>query len=156
MSALATLIEQFLDGPKQLRRAVQGLTREQQLAKPIVGKMSTLEVVAHLADFDPILADRMKRIIAEEKPTLLGADENRFLAALAYHDRDLEEELRIIELTRSQLAKILRTLPDSALTRVGIHNEKGPRSLEQLLTTATNHITHHLTFIQEKRKALGL
>ncbi|MSU78338.1 MAG: hypothetical protein EXS16_09595 [Gemmataceae bacterium] len=156
MSALATLIEQYLDGPKQLRRAVQGLTREQQLAKPIVGKMSTLEVVAHLADFDPILADRMKRIIAEEKPTLLGADENRFLAALAYHDRDLEEELRIIELTRSQLAKILRTLPDSALTRVGIHNEKGPRSLEQLLTTATNHITNHLTFIQEKRKALGL
>ena len=156
MSTMTSLIEQYLIGPVQLRQAVQGMTREQLLAKPITGKMSTLEVVAHLADFDPIIADRMKRVIAEERPTLLGADENRFLAALAYHERDLEEELRIIELTRSQLAKILRTLPDSAMTRVGIHNEKGPRTLEQLLTTATNHITHHLTFIQEKRRALGL
>lgn len=156
MSTMTSLIEQYLIGPAQLRQAVQGMTREQLLAKPIAGKMSTLEVVAHLADFDPIIADRMKRVIAEEKPTLLGADENRFLAALAYHERDLEEELRIIELTRSQLAKILRTLPDSALARVGIHNEKGPRTLEQLLTTATNHITHHLTFIHEKRKALDL
>jgi len=29
----------------------------------------------------------------------------KFLAALAYHDRDLEEELTIIEQTRKQLAK---------------------------------------------------
>ncbi len=156
MSAFTTLIDNYLQGPNLLREAVKGMTREQQLAKPIAGKMSTLEVVAHLADFDPILADRMKRVIAEDKPTLLGADENRFLSALAYQDRDIEEELRIIELTRSQLAKILRTLPDSALARVGVHNEKGPRTLEQLLTTATNHITHHLTFVHEKRKALGL
>src|ERR1700757_1684824 len=102
------LIEQYLAGPSLLRRAVAGMTREQLLARPIPGKWSTLEVVCHLADFDPILADRMKRIIAEEKPPLVGADENRFAAALAYHERDLEEELTIIERTRSQMARILR------------------------------------------------
>src|ERR1019366_1844885 len=121
MSTLPTLIDQYLEGPKQIRQAVAGMTREQLLARPIVGKWSTLEVVAHLADFDPILADRMKRVIAEDKPALLGADENRFAAALAYHDRDLQEELTIIEATRSQMARILRKLPDSALERVGVH-----------------------------------
>jgi len=30
---------------------------EQLLAKPVAGKMSTLEVICHLADFDPILSD---------------------------------------------------------------------------------------------------
>src|SRR5437660_12525849 len=108
MAALQTLIEQYLDGPKQLRQAVAGMSREQILARPVAGKMSTLEVVAHLADFDPIYADRMKRTIAEDKPTLIGADENRFKEALAYHQRDLEEELTIIEKTRSQFARILR------------------------------------------------
>jgi hypothetical protein len=156
MSKLAPLIDEYMKGTQLLRRAVAGMSREQQTARPVAGKWSTLEVVCHLADFDPILADRMKRVIAEERPALLGADENRFAAHLAYHDRDLEEELTIIERTRQQLARILRTLPDSALDRVGVHNERGPRTLEQLLVTATNHIPHHVKFIDEKRKALGL
>ncbi len=156
MSTLQTLIDQYLDGPRQLRQAVAGMSREQVLARPIAGKWSTLEVVAHLTDFDPILADRMKRVIAEDKPTLLGADENQFAAALAYHQRDLQEELTILEATRSQLARILRTLPESALQRVGIHNERGPRKLQQLLETTINHIPHHVKFVLEKRQALGL
>jgi hypothetical protein len=102
------------------------------------------------------MADRMKRVIAENNPTLIGADEEKFAAALCYHDRDLEEDFRIIDATRGQLARILRTLPESALQRVGQHNERGPRTLEQLLTTATGHIPHHVKFIHEKRLALGL
>jgi hypothetical protein len=156
MSKLTPLIDSYLAGVQTLRKAVAGLTPEQLKARPVPGKWSTLEVVCHLSDFDPILADRLKRIIAEDKPQLLGADEKRFAAALAYHERDLEEELTIIERTRSQMARILRTLPDSALERVGVHNERGPLTLERLLTTATNHIAHHVKFIAEKRQALGL
>ncbi len=156
MSALTPLINDYLAATQSLRQAVRGMTREQVLARPVPGKWSTLEVVAHLADFDPILADRMKRVIALDNPPLIGADENRFAEALAYHERDLEEELTIIDTTRRQLARVLRTLPDSALQRVGTHNERGPRTLEQLLTGATGHIAHHVKFIHEKRRALGL
>src|SRR5947208_11913785 len=111
MASSAQLIEEYLAGPPALGKAVTGMSREQLLARPVPGKWSTLEVVCHLADFDPILADRMKRVIAEDKPTLIGADENRFAAALAYHDRDLEEELTVVEQTRRQMARILRRLP---------------------------------------------
>jgi hypothetical protein len=156
MASLAQMIDDYLAGPQTLRQAVAGMNREQLLARPVPGKWSTLEVVCHLADFDPIIADRMKRVIAEDRPALLSADENRFVAALAYHQRDLEEELDLIERTRRQMAHILRTLPPEALARVGVHNERGPRTLEQLLTGAAGHITHHVKFIMEKRQALGL
>ncbi len=156
MANLQTLVDQYLDGVTQLRQAIAGMSRAQIVARPIAGKWSTLEVVAHLADFDPILADRMKRVIAEDNPLLVGADENRFAAALGYHDRDLEQELTIIDATRGQLARILRKLPESVLSRTGQHNERGPRTLQQLLETAVNHINHHLKFIHEKRQALGL
>src|SRR4051794_28479302 len=156
MASIAELTGAFLAGPPALRQAVAGMSRQQLVARPVEGKWSALEGVCHVADFEPIMADRMKRIIAEERPVLIGADENRFAVALAYHERDLEEELTIIEKTRQQLGRILRTLPDAALARVGMHNERGPRTLEQLLTTATGHIPHHLKFIQEKRQALGL
>jgi hypothetical protein len=156
MAALAPLIESYLAGVDTLRKAVAGMTRDQLTARPVAGKWSTLEVVCHLSDFDPILADRMKRIIALDRPALVGADENRFAATLAYHERDVEEELAIIAATRSQLAKILRKQPDAVLQRVGVHTERGELTLERMLTITTNHIPHHVKFIAEKRQALGL
>ena len=45
MSNLSALIEQYLAGAAELRAAVQGMSRQQLLARPIEGKMSTLEVV---------------------------------------------------------------------------------------------------------------
>jgi hypothetical protein len=156
MNPMAQMIDAYLSGARVLRHAVDGMTREQLLARPVPGMWSTLEVVCHLADFEPIQADRMKRIIALDRPSLLGADENRFAATLAYQQRDLEEELAIIAHTRSQMARILRTLPAEALNRVGVHNERGELTLERLLTSTTNHIPHHVRFIYDKRKALGL
>lgn len=156
MSALKPLIDNYLAGVQALKQAVAGMSREQLLARPVAGKWSTLEVVCHLADFDPLLVDRMKRMIALDKPTFLGADENRFAATLAYHERDVAEELGIIELTRKQFARILKTHSDDVLQRVGVHSERGPKTLAEMLAMATNHIVHHVKFIAEKRKALGL
>src|SRR2546423_15689611 len=124
MASLPEMVEAYLGGTQALRQAVRGLSREQLQARPVADKWSTLEVVCHLADFEPIMADRMKRIIAEDNPQLLGASEVKFAAALAYHQRDLEEELTIIDKTRQQMARILRTLPVAALERVGVHNER--------------------------------
>src|SRR5262249_17667331 len=149
-------IENYLAGVNVLRQTIAGMTREQLVARPVAGKWSTLEVVCHLSDFDPILADRMKRVLAEDRPTLLGADEKRFAAALAYHERDPEEELAILAHTRSQMARILRRQSDDVLKRTGVHNERGEMTLERLLTGATNHLLHHVKFIVEKRQALGL
>jgi uncharacterized damage-inducible protein DinB len=154
-----TLSEQaavYLAGAATLRTAVAGMTREQQIARPVPGKWSTLEVVCHISDFEPIYADRMKRVIALDRPQLLGADENLFATALAYRDRDLDEELDVIETTRRQMARILRSLSEAAAERIGVHNERGPKTLAELLGLITGHISHHVPFIAEKRKALGL
>jgi hypothetical protein len=155
-ATLTGLLNDYLVGPQLLTRAVRDMSAEQLQARPVPGKWSTLEVVCHLADFEPVLADRMKRIIALDRPQLLGADENRFAATLAYHEREVAEELALIEMTRTQMARILRNLPPEAMSRVGVHSERGPRTLEQMLTGAINHIPHHVGFIREKRKALGL
>lgn len=158
MPSPTELADQYLAGAAQLRAAVAGMTREQLTARPIAGKWSTLEVVCHIADFEPILAERMKRIIAlsADVPLLLAADENLFVKELKYHERDLEEELAVVDATRRQMARIIRGLKPEQLQQTGNHNKKGLQTLEKVITTATGHIPHHLPFIAEKRKALGL
>ena len=152
----AELADAYLAGAARLRAAVAGMTPEQLVARPVPGKWSTLEVVAHIADFEPIMADRLKRVASHDNPTLLGADEHLFAAHLFYHDRDVEEELAVVDAVRASTARTLRRLPAEALERVGTHSEAGVLTLERLILRATNHITHHLTFIWEKRRALGL
>jgi len=148
------LIEDYLAGPGLLRRAVAGMTKDQLLARPVPGKWSTQEVVCHLADYEPIYADRMKRVIALEGPELLQGDPGLFAARLAYDRRDVGEELALIELTRKQMARVLRALTPEDFQRRGLHSRDGALTLENLLQRVTAHIPHHVRFIEEKRRAM--
>jgi hypothetical protein len=157
MPTPSELADQFVAGATSLRKAVAGMTREQLIARPIPGRWSTLEVVCHIADFDPVLVDRMKRIIAlGDVPLLLVADENQYLKALNYHDRDVEEELTLIDATRKSMAKVIRALRLEQLELTGCHNKRGLVTLEKVIQMAINHIPHHIAFVVEKRKALGV
>ena len=148
------LIDEYLAGSGVLRRAIAGMTREQLLARPIAGKWSTQDVVCHLADYEPIYADRMKRVIALDQPELLKGDPERFAASLAYDQREVDEELALIEITRKQMARILRTLNAADFERTGGHSRDGVLTLATLLERIAGHIPHHVRFIEEKRRVL--
>jgi uncharacterized damage-inducible protein DinB len=149
------LIDDYLAGPQRLRDAVAGMTAVEIDARPIAGKWSTRQVICHLADFEPVYADRMKRVVAEENPTIFAGNPDVFAARLAYEARDMEEELQLIEAVRKHVGRILKTLKPEDFQRKANHSEAGPVTLEKLLTNVTNHIVHHIKFIEEKRVALS-
>lgn len=148
-------IDEYLAGPDLLRGAIAGWTAEQLTATPVPGKWSARQVICHVADFEPVYADRMKRVIAENEPTFFGGDPDVFAARLGYAQRNLANELELIEAVRRQMGDILRTLSPADFDRVGNHSVDGPLSLATLLERITKHIPHHVAFIEEKRQALG-
>jgi hypothetical protein len=150
------LVNEYAAGAELLRQAARGLSREQVTARPVPGKWSVLEVVCHVADFEIVGADRIKRTIAEEQPLLADGDESLFAARLAYHDRELEDELQVIGSIRAQVTRILRTLSEADFGRIGRHSSAGPLTLAQYVERGTRHIPHHVKFIEEKRAALGV
>ena len=77
------------------------------------------------------------------------------LAALAYHERDVDEELGLFDLSRRQTARILGASSPGAWGRVGIVGDRGERTIAQMVNGAVEHLAHHLRFIAEKRGALG-
>ena len=76
----AQLIDDYLAGPQKLRAAMADMTTEQLDARPVPGKWSIKEVICHIADYEPVYADRMKRVIAEDQPTLLAGSPDAFVA----------------------------------------------------------------------------
>jgi uncharacterized damage-inducible protein DinB len=144
-------IDQYEQGGARLRNAVAGLKRDNLLARPADGSWSIQQIVIHLQDSELVFADRMKRVIAEENPPLIGYDQSRFVQALFCDDQSADDAVAIVELNRRNMARILRKLPDAAYSRIGTHNERGPLTLEQLVAGATQHLAHHLKFIDKKR-----
>jgi hypothetical protein len=152
---LIELLDQYAAGPALLRAAVSEIGREELRLRPVPGRWSTLEVVCHLSDAEAVYAERMKRVLAEEEPPLRGFDPDVWGPRLAYHDRDLDEELRLIELLRGQMIRLLRPLAAHEFQRCGIHSEDGLLNLETLLRRITDHVPHHVRFIEEKRASFG-
>jgi uncharacterized damage-inducible protein DinB len=150
------LIAAYESGPQRLRDAVAGLSLDQLRARPVEALWSTLEVVCHLCDCEQFFADRMKRTIATDRPLLLGADGSRYPGPLRYHDREVEEEIGLVTLTRRQMSRILGRLDDGAWSRTAVHSETGLVTLRQLVLHAVRHLEHHLGFVAEKRRALGV
>jgi uncharacterized damage-inducible protein DinB len=150
-----SLIEQFVAGSAKLRRAVEGLTPAELRAKPGPGKWSIQEIVIHLVDSDSIAIDRMKRILSEDNPPLLYADETAYVDRLYTDEQSVEDALTLFDVGRRQFARILRKLPDDAFRRRGTHNRKGEVTVGQMVADYVKHVDDHLKFVIAKRANLG-
>ena len=153
------LIEKYAAGGDQLSMAIRGLTREDLLAVPApdanVGKWSIQQVVLHCMDSDLIATDRIKRMIAEDNPSLIGYDENKFVQNLYYDEQPAELAVQVVDLNRKLFVNVLRKLPESALKRQGTHNERGVITVGKYLQSTIDHLEHHLKFIHAKRANMG-
>ena len=149
------LIESYAAGGETLRRAVQGLSHDDLIAHPGPGDWSIQELVIHLADSDAIAIDRMKRILTEDNPPLLYADETAYVDRLLPSEQSLEDALTLFDLGRRQWSRVLRRLSDDAFAHQGTHNRAGIVTLGGMVETCTRHLEKHLVFLRAKRERLG-
>src|SRR5687768_452033 len=108
-----------------------------------------------MMDSDLVGSDRMKRIIAEDHPTLVGYDESRFADRLSYHEQPADEALEVFDRNRRLFAVVLRRLAPEAFGRTGHHTETGRVTLGYMIAHYAEHLDHHLAFIRRKRAMLG-
>jgi len=153
------LIEHYANGGDKLSMAIRGLTREDLLAPPDpdwnAGKWSIQQVVIHAVDSDLVCSDRLKRMIAEDNPTLIGYDENKFVANLFYNDQSADQAIALLDANRKLFTTVLRKLPPKAWERTGTHNERGTLTVGGYLKSTVDHLEHHINFIHKKRAKMG-
>ena len=150
------IIDRYADGGLIMVQAVAGLNPEQATAHPGPGAWSPAELVAHLVDCDLVYADRMKRVIAEDNPTLMNMPENLWMAGLKSGRMPVAEGAALFAANRAWTVHLLRNLDDGAFSRAGLHTEAGRLTLAEILVRAVHHLDHHLKFLYAKRANLGV
>jgi len=150
-----SLIDRYEADARTPLRGIAGLSPQQLLAFPVPGTWSIQQIVLHLLDSDLIASDRMKRIIAEDRPALIAYDETAFSRNLFYDRMDATLAAELFAGNRRLTASLLRLLPDAAFTRVGRHNERGDLTLAGLVQVYVDHVPHHMKHLIRKRELLG-
>jgi hypothetical protein len=146
------LIERYRSGPGVIAAAVAGLDDAALDTRPADGGWTPREVVHHTADSEMTSAIRLRRLIAEDDPLIVGYDGDEFARRLHYADRPIEPALAAIESARSTTAQILERLTDDEWQRTGTHSESGSYGVERWLEIYADHCHDHADQIQQ---ALG-
>jgi len=148
-----SLIEQYARGPARLREALAKAPAEALQWRPEPGRWSVHEVVVHCADSEANAALRIKYLIAEKEPLIVGYDQDAWARLFDYHAQSLEEALAAAAAARDRTVPLLRRMTDADWAKAGRHTESGPYSAEDWLRIYAGHLDGHARQIERNVEA---
>ena len=139
-----------------LRAAVAGLSDDELHRPEAPGKWSIFDVVRHLADSEVAIGWRLRMVIAQDEPTILGFDQDAWSVRLGAAYPDVRSMIDQIAVLREGHLALLRSLTPAQWQRVGHHTERGPESVSLMARLYAGHDLAHLRQITRIRGGLGL
>ena len=147
------LIDRYREGPAEVDRALEGITEEELDFRIADGEWTPREVVHHLADSEMTSAIRIRRLIAEDEPVIVGYDQEEFARRL-YYGRPIASSLLALAGARASTADFLGAFQESDWERFGTHSEyPGPFSVIGWLEYYADHAHDHADQIRRSREA---
>jgi hypothetical protein len=137
-------IDQYAQGPERLRQALNRVPDGMVKWRPGPGKWSVHEIVCHAADSEANAYARLRYLLAEKDPVIVGYDQAEWARVFDYHSLPLEPSLAVVDSVRSATATLLQRLTGDAWTKTGRHTEKqDPYTVEQWLKIYADHLEGH-------------
>ena len=146
------LIDRYKDGYRLVAEALTGATDAELDVRPAPGKWSAREVVHHLADSEMTSAIRLRLLLAQDRPHILGYDQEEFARRLHY-DRPTEASLEVFKAARRATGEILDRMSEAEWQREGTHTESGRYTVERWLEIYADHAHGHAEQILVARDA---
>lgn len=144
----AALLERYEAGPARLKQAFAMIPEAARQWRPGPGKWSAHEVICHCADSEANAALRIRYLVAEKDPLIVGYDQEAWAVTLDYHSHPLEPAFATVDAVRANTAALLRRLPEEAWSREGRHTESGRYSAEDWLRIYARHVEGHAEQIE--------
>ena len=117
--------------------------------RPEADRFTLREMMAHLADWEPIWLERMNRLCAEDRPNLESRDPDRAAVDNNYAAADFEEQRTLFREGRSRLLQRLHSLTDAEWERSGTIADWGPMTVSQFSALILGHDGYHTRQVAE-------
>ena len=138
-----------------VREAVAGVPAPLVSLPERPGKWSMLQVAQHLADAELVGAFRYRMILAHDRPSLQGYDQDRWAERLRYAEADLAGALEQFGALRAANLRLLdRPRPPSARGS-GSMRSAAKKSIDHLLRMYAGHDLVHLRQLMRIQRAVA-
>lgn len=144
------LIQQYRDGYRIITESLEGISNAEMDAREGPQEWSPREVIHHLADSEMTSAIRLRRLLTEENPEIIGYDQEAY-ARILYYDRPIEPSLEAFRFARESTAQLLERMTDVEWERAGTHSESGIYTVEGWLEIYAVHAHEHADQIRRAR-----
>ena len=145
------LLDALAATPELLQSLLRDLADDEADFRPDARRFTIREVVAHLADWDAIFLERLRRTRDEDEPFLRDLDEGQLALDNSYASADIAEQLRIFRERRAQMCEFARDVAAVEWQRVCLHQRAGRLTLEAMVTLVALHDVYHLRQIAQWR-----
>ena len=145
------LLERFRTGTADVEDALAGIN-EAELDRPPANAedWTARQVAHHLADSEAMAYIRLRRLIAEDQPVIIGYDEPEWARRLHY-DRPIAGSLAVLTAVRAASLQLLESLRPEEWARTGTHSDSGSYGVETWLEIYANHAHDHADQIRAVR-----
>lgn len=123
--------------------------------RPFEGKWTPVEILGHLLDCEIVFGHRIRTVWADERPAIIGIDQDKWVAAQRYNERDPVELAGQFASMRAINLASYRLIPLEAYGRVGVHNERGEETIADMLGYNAGHDLWHIEQFQRYARAAG-
>lgn len=113
------------------------------------GKWSIKEVVGHLCDTERILTYRLLRVIRADRTPLPGFEENDYVAAAGFDDRELGDLVSEWEAVRHATLALVESISPDTLVNSTTAND-AVITARALLYIVAGHTQHHLEILRAR------
>jgi hypothetical protein len=137
------LIQQYAKGPDELRAALAQVPKEALQWRPAPGRWSAHEVIVHCADSETNAALRLRYLLAEKDPLIVGYDQDAWARLFDYHTQPLEESLAVASAARHRTVPLLWRMTEADWAKEGRHTESGRYTAEDWLRIYAVHLAGH-------------
>src|SRR5262249_41581968 len=117
------------------------------------GKWTASEILGHLIDSEWVYGYRLRLVLCEERPTILGMDQDLWVNGQQHNERDPGELVETFRAMRGFNLALWRRLTPQELAREGMHNQRGPESLARVLRMFPGHDLCHMDQIERSLEA---
>jgi hypothetical protein len=117
---------------------------DQLRIRPEPTEWSVIECIGHLVDSEVIASARIRWILAEDEPDIVGYDQDRWVDGLRHRDDDPEQLIGLFETLRDANLRLFAATKPAALERFGIHRERGPESYGLIVRLGAGHDRFHI------------
>jgi uncharacterized damage-inducible protein DinB len=135
--------------PIVIDRMMRAATPADYDRRPDPERFTLREVMAHLADCEPIWLERMEAIRSQSHPTLPNRDEGQLAIDHDYAHADVAAKQHLFREGRARLVRFLRDLAPAEWDRTAQHTLWGPVTLGSLVALILGHDGYHLRQIAE-------